>query len=49
MQTWWAYYRDPKTGAVIRIEVKAGDPGSARQLMEAQYGAENIIGAPSLG
>ena len=49
MQTWWAYYRDPRSGAVIRVEVRASNPGEARSLMEAQYGAENLIGSPSLG
>jgi hypothetical protein len=47
MQTWWTYYKDPRTGAVVRVEVRADNPGAAQSLLEAQYGRENLTGLPS--
>lgn len=47
MQTWWTYYRDPVTGATIRVEVRADNPGEAQSLLEAQYGRSNLTGSPS--
>lgn len=47
MQTWWTYYRDPNTGATIRVEVRAESVGAAQSILEAQYGRNNLTGMPS--
>lgn len=47
MTTWVTWIRDPRTGASIKVSVRADDPGSARALFEAQYGAENVLHLPT--
>jgi hypothetical protein len=47
MYTWWTYYKDPRTGALVRVEVRADNVGSAQALLEAQYGRENLTGMAS--
>jgi hypothetical protein len=48
MQTWVTWIRDPRTGANIKVSVQAEDPGSARTLLEAQYGRDNVLHLPTL-
>ena len=39
-----AWYRDPRTGANVRVYVTADCWASAQSLLEGQYGRENIWG-----
>jgi hypothetical protein len=47
MMTWWTYYKDPSTGALIRVEVRADNVGAAQSILEAQYGKNNLTGMAS--
>jgi hypothetical protein len=39
-----AWYRDPRTGANVRVYVSADSYPAAQSLFEAQYGSSNIWG-----
>ena len=39
-----AWFRDPRTGAQIRVYVTADSYPAAQSLFEAQYGSSNIWG-----
>ena len=39
-----AWYKDPRTGAMIKVYVQADNPVAAKSLLEGQYGAANVWG-----
>lgn len=47
MTTWVTWVRDPHTGAVFKVQVQAGDVGTARMMFEGQYGSQNVLHLPS--
>lgn len=47
-QTYYAYAKDRRLGSTYRVMVQARDPGEAKQLLEGQYGRENLDGTPSV-
>ena len=39
-----AWFKDPQTGALIRVYTQADNVSAARSLFEAQYGSANVWG-----
>lgn len=39
-----AWYRDPRTGAMVRVYTQADSFPAAQSLLEGQYGVSNIWG-----
>ena len=44
MESYVAWYRDPRTGAMIKVYVQSDNVAAAKSLLEGQYGAANIWG-----
>jgi hypothetical protein len=44
MESYVAWYRDPRTGANVRIYTQADSIFTAKTLFEGQYGAANVWG-----
>lgn len=46
MQTYTAMIRDRRTGGIFKVTVQAESMFNARQILEGQYGRENIFSGP---
>ncbi len=44
IQQYEAWYKDPRTGAMIKVYIQADNVSAAKSLLEGQYGAANIWG-----